>query len=253
MSSRRRMMMATTTRKASQIPLRDKIILSSGKKFVLMGRNLPGHPQDSMTLVGEHVYGKGKWEGEGFGIAYPPEYGAGNNHAQSYSSTDMHKTILPGYYNELNGIEKNAIIKWDVKYTSIDIDDGDINYGTVNTHFYIPGLKEWSIGGANEDSHNRVINDGTPFGFASKAERIKTTESGQKVKYFLRVFECYDYVWKGDTSYFDSYLIDTAGNLSHESITQNGSMTSYILPCCDIKGTTKCKKGADGYWRIVEK
>ena len=236
MSTRRRMMMAASVRKnIVNLPLGAKIKLSSGKKFIVQAKNVAGHEANSVTLVGEFVTENYRW----------------NINTERYQHSYIHKTIMPRYYNELTLIEKNSIIKRAFKFAHEE--EGHTTPGTyyydVNSYFWIPSGKELNL----------PKGIGTNLGFTDNASRKKTFEGGASSGYYTTTSHC-DADWNMVLNVYSVYVVNSNGAQERKVIIDGEdygpnytNFTTGILPCCDTKGSTKCKKGADGYWRIVEK
>lgn len=226
------MMMAASVRKdIVNLPLGAKLKFSSGKKFVVQAKNVAGHEANCVTLVGEFVTENHKW----------------NNTHNQYNYCSIHKTILPRYYNELNQIEKNEII-----YRTFNSGTNSQGHTTpgwrfqeVQSYFWIPSGAELGLS----------TGKGANIGFSDHASRKKTLENGSPSGYYTTSGYTEE-EWDVSQNDYYVYVINSSGAEEKRAVYSWEKLTNFttgILPCCDIKGTTKCKKGSDGYWRIVEK
>ena len=228
------MMMASTKRKASQIPLRDKIIFSSGKTFIVQAKSVAGHEADSVTLVSEFVVETHDW----------------NDGSAKYPECEIHKSIMPKYYNKLNQIEKNAIIKrsFNCEHETKDDAGGGRNkviYINASSYFWAPSGKELGLS----------TGKGANLGFTDNASRKKTLKNSVASGYYTTstyYYFAYDINWDEGRVYVVTKNGTEEAKRTTELTGNLPRLSCGILPCCDIKGTTMCKKDADGYWRIVD-
>ena len=231
MSSRRRMMMASTKRKASQIPLRDKIIFSSGKTFIVQAKSVAGHEADSVTLVSEFVVETHDW----------------NDGSAKYPECEIHKSIMPKYYNKLNQIEKNAIIKrsFNCEHETKDDAGGGRNkviYINASSYFWAPSGKELGLS----------TGKGANLGFTDNASRKKTLKNSVASGYYTTSSYYYQYRNLDDNEYY-VYVISSNGiEEKPKVIASSKRLTGFetgVLPCCDVKGDSILRYKS-GYWRF---
>lgn len=185
-----------------------------------------------------------------------------------YSESNIHKTIMPKYYNELSVTEKNAIIRRRFPVFSELIVDGEKNSANsyeIQSYFYAPDLGELNatvihsftaaFTGGIVDSWARLGN------YKDNQSRIKTFKNGDPGGY-LTTSTIYDFDSGTNSSEAYDCSIDKSGSgLSIlVGVVDGGNGPGFfsdnapvnVLPFCDIKGDTIVEKDLDGYWRIIE-
>lgn len=211
------------TDQIKNLALGAKLKFSNGRTFYLKAKNVSGHEANSATFVSEFIIEDA------------------NCHTYSYKSSDVYLKVLPKYYNELNSVEKNAVIyrKYQYYYRYRYGDGGryfDDKYGDVESYFYIMSDKELGSSGTST---------GTNLGFTNSASRIMRYQNGKVGGYWTR------------DGYYDSYIgreymgcVETTG--AFESLYVNNNLQSGVVPSVDLKGDIKCALDIDGYWIITE-
>lgn len=238
-------------KRVSDIPINEKLKFSSGKTFVLQAKNVKGHELNSVTLCSEYIIEEVEW-GDGF----------------PYAENNIHKTIMPKYYNELSELEKNAIIRRRFPTFSKTIIDGgnhSVGSGEIQSYFYAPDLGELNaivIYDFTTAFEGGIVDSWAKLGnYNDNKSRIKTFENGASGCY-ITTSAIYDTI--SVTGSADAYVcsIDERGEgyclLAGAVDSENGpgfvsdNIPVNVLPFCDIKGDTLVMKDTDGYWKIVE-
>lgn len=233
-------------KRVSDIPINEKLKFSSGKTFILSAKNVTGHEPNSVTFASEYIIENTEW-GE----------------ALSYSESNIHKTIMPKYYNELSELEKKAIVlhRFEVGALNEDLSlNGELVYikDQVESYFYAPDIGEIGVyvigmlsNGDGEIRYYGIYSDqGRDLGVLTQK---KTFENGTLGGYFTTTMRKNDFL-------ADVVLVSkTGGDIGSETdlyyihdSPQYSTVTSGIVPFCDIKGDTLVMKDTDGYWKIVE-
>lgn len=202
------------TKKLSELSTREKIKFSNGQKYILMNKNLQGHEANSVTLSSEYI------------IEDAPINGF-------YLNSVVHTEIMPRYYNELNAIEKNALIN-----RSFTTYNGETStMVTAKSYFWIPTVYEYCGNGSFEDT---ITQSGVPIGFESDQDRVKTYENKTAGQYHTRSSR-----YLGDWNFLYIAQIGIYSNMPSQ-------LTAGLVPACDVKGDTLVKKDTDGYWVITK-
>lgn len=233
------------------LPIGSKIKFSSGKKFVLMAKDHPIHDAGSATFLSEFIIERALWGGNSW----------------CYKQSNIHKTILPSYYEELNPPEKNAIINYE--FTAFDdnaynghpqcpdaVGDGTSNNNDfiddkylgawatpvdiMRSYFYLPNNHEY--GGTVSDGDG-----GKNLGFSSEKDRIKRYENGDVGDYFIRTSGC-PYIGQ---EYIDYEYITETGYFGSTNGPDSVNVCRGIVPACDVLQDTFVTLGDDGYYRIL--
>lgn len=261
-------------KRVSDIPINEKLKFSSGRTFIVKGKNITGHEANSVTLCSEYIIEDAEW-GE----------------VPSYSESNIHKTIMPKYYNELSELEKSAIICRNFN-TYMSKTNRVANIGTpyiaspsIESYFYAPDITEADsriyFHAENSDWGRSIVPDQYLAGkLLSSSRNKKTFKDGRAGAYYSTTTRLHD---RSDTT---SYLrvscvaenggeqaaeYDLYDNIDIErdlETTPDGfvvsvspspedtptfhTVTSGVVPFCDIKGDTLVMKDTDGYWVIVE-
>ena len=231
MSNRRRTITGSGVRieQIKDLPLGSKIMLSSGKTFLVQAKNVSGHQSNSVTLVSEFVTESYTW--------------AVSWHS-AYEYSDIHKSIMPKYYNELNQTEKNAIIE-----RSFEVGKELDGYGTpgvyfakLSSHFWAPSGKELGLS----------TGKGANLGFTDNASRKKTLKNSVASGYYTTSSYYYQYRNLDDNEYY-VYVISSNGiEEKPKVIASSKRLTGFetgVLPCCDVKGDSILRYKS-GYWRF---
>lgn len=214
------------------LPLNAKIKFSSGKKFVLMAKNVKRHATNTATLVSEYIIENYPWtKAEG----------------TMYSNTNIHKKLMPKYYNELNEAEKSALVEYeaitqDVSDT-IEHEHGTFDYSKyssegfgVISYFWIPSPNEFG-------SHLGIGFNGYSIGFDEDTNPcIKHFENGAFGKIYSRYGD-----WDRTYGEHGAYIGDERGSFWGEKFPLNYG----IVPACDISQDAFVTLGDDGYYRII--
>ncbi len=233
------------------LPIGSKIKFSSGKKFVLMAKDHPIHDAGSATFLSEFIIERALWGGNSW----------------CYKQSNIHKTILPSYYEELNPPEKNAIINYE--FTAFDDNaynghpqcpdavgkDSAMNNDFISdkypgawsnpvdimrSYFYLPNSHEY--GGTVADGDG-----GKNLGFSSDKDRIKRYENGDVGDYFTRTSGS---PYRGQ-SYIDYEYITENGYFGSTNGPDSVNVYRGVVPACDISQDAFVTLDNDGYYRIL--
>ena len=201
---------------------REKIMLSTGRAFVLMNKNLQGHASNSFTAIQEKCYDIAWSHVETTpnlsvnllgGNKHGPEYNYDENIFYALLQQYEKDKILPYTYWEQN---KSAEYKW-----------------KVTSRFYLPSEHELATS-PNSYSEKK----GVWIGFTSESDRIKENVLGDPCLYDTRSMN-------GRNSVLS---VNYTGQIS----VFGGLGAWYHMICCDFDGDAWVTKGSDGYWRIVD-
>lgn len=238
-------------KRVADIPINEKLKFSSGKTFVLQAKNVKGHEPDSVTFASEYIIEEVEWS-DGF----------------PYVESNIHKNIMPKYYNELSVTEKNAIICRNFLTFSQALIDGEnpsVGYGRIQSYFYAPDLGELNarvIYDFTAAFEGGIVDSLAKLGnYTDNKSRIKTFENGASGGY-ITTSAIYDFKTVASYSVANVCSIDERGEgyalLVGDVNGENGpgfvsdNIPVNVLPFCDIKGDTLVMKDTDGYWKIVE-
>lgn len=239
MSSRRRMLTGAGVgaKQVKNLPLGSKIKFSSEKTFVLQAKGMGGHPGNSVTLISEYIIENAYWsKGE---------------EKVSYTSSDLNRRILPGYYNALSALEKSKIFSYS-------------SYGNM----WLPSMSEVNnMNFPNNESRIKKIKNGSAgqwmtrdysnsIGSSHKDGDPYPGIGGQMIQKYVR------------GTYQDISCITTTGefmevglysgeemSFSHSPswmLDYGGYSKSGVVPCCDINGDAYVKL-EKGYWIFIDK
>lgn len=206
------------------LPLKSKIKFSSGKKFILMTKNLPSssnepHPLNSACLVSEFVvdtYTMTKLE--------------------TWYESDAWQRKMFACYEELPWVEKETILPryvWDWK----------VNGLRINAYFYMLSEKEASTSPTSSyDEYN--------LGFPDDASRIRTTESGDAMGYWLRD-QYRDGSYRVNLSAISGLGEKLYSGIGGWITEKELPMTGGLVLACDISQDAYVALDDDGYYRIL--
>lgn len=212
------------------LPIGSKIKFSSGKKFFLTGKSIKSknnisegnHEPNSATFMAEYVYGKSTWR---------PNV--------QYRDTEMCKTIMPSFYNELSQKEKDAMIEREFRTWNQGI-NGEIY--TLKSYFWIPSATELDYDVSIE--YPRYDEEGA-FIFETNPPTYKITqEDGGISDFFTRTF------YLGGTTHKEKIVINKGATHNISQYDNKLPLTIGIVPICDLSGFTWVNKDNDGYWII---
>lgn len=196
-------------KQVKNLPLGAKLKFSSGKTFTLLKKNAKGHPSNSATFWSDIITEMAPVD------------------ARWYFDSNVHKTILPKYYNELNGIEKSSIINREIIVPETTRKE--------SAYFYVFSTMELGQSGSEALPKNYEN-----MGFTYDNERIRKDKNGSAQGYFTTYFKANDY-----------------GSWIHRTITKQGKFGSYtnpegVVPACDLKGGSYVFLDADGYYKVLK-
>lgn len=210
------------------LPIGSKIKFSSGKKFFLTGKNIKSksdkqegsHDLGSATFMAEYIYGNSMWEDR-----------------TPYRDTEIHKTIMPSFYNELSEKEKNAMIEREF-YTR-EMGTSSSTY-SLKSYFLLPSateLDEYRNKYPLYDTEGAHI-----FEPANQAYYI-AYENGETGNFFTRSFDIPPSLGAQNGIYYNKG--------AHRNVILTGlPQTMGIVSICDLSGFTWVNKDSDGYWII---
>ncbi len=266
MSIRRRMltMAGAKGEQIMNLPIGSIIKFSSGKTFILQAKNVDGHEPNSVTLCSEYIIEDAFWGG-----ADDPE----QHVTESYLYSDLHKDIMPRYYNELSELEKRAII---CRKFEVHTYESNFNSGVTLKVFFSPSVESFFYIASLDEVRAKcepLIDDHAsqyPSYFTSGALgnyqyspydpcdiRKKTRENGSSGSYFTTTTRAYSNGNPGGG--WDLYVAvvgEDGLGMADEMQTwtrYNGmrgtklDINSGIVPFCDIKGDS-CVKQEGDYW-----
>ena len=211
--------------KAKDIPLREKIKLSNGMEFTIMGKNVKYHQTNSVTLICN------------VGID------ACTSNQYAYGATNM-PGLSTEYYNALQQYEKTQIILHSFyfeHYKNSSYQNPVPGYEQTTGYFYAPSYNE--MFGTRDNGKE----EGVPLGFENAKDKIKHDRYGDACAYATR-----DATYRDRDNIYGYYWLVTPSGTSAESynLHKHGVDKCLFLPCCDIKGDTWLTKKDDGYWHI---
>ncbi len=204
------------------LPLKSKIKFSSGKKFILMAKNPHAssnepHPLNSACLVSEFVVD-----------TYTME------NLETWYESDAWQRKMFACYEELPWVEKETVLPRYVWNDGVSI---------ANQYFYM--LSEGEMGVSPSPSVNEYN-----LGFPDDASRIRTTESGELMGYWLR-----DQYRDGYTRVNLSAVSGLGENLNSGiggwTTKEKLPMTGGLVLACDISQDAYVALDDDGYYRIL--
>lgn len=204
------------------LPLKSKIKFSSGKKFILMAKNPPApsnepHPLNSACLVSEFVVD-----------TYTMEK------LETWYESDAWQRKMSACYEELPWAEKETVLPRFVSNGGLSI---------ANQYFYM--LSEGEMGVPASPALNEYN-----LGFPDDASRIRTTESGEVMCYWLRG------QGRDGSTRVNLSAISDLGKRIYDGIggwTTNSKlpMTGGLVLACDISQDAYVTLDDDGYYRIL--
>lgn len=240
------------------LPLYSKLKFSSGKTFVLQAKNVYDHEPNSVTLCSEYIIEDAPWGEKGDIL---------------YSESNIHKNIMPKYYNELSELEKSTII-----YRSFNTYQGESGPDDVlalykkqtykvESFFYAPDIGELSVmvkfipenaDGGDCEWWGAGFNYQGVLGYDNYSTRKRTFSDGVPGRYFTTTTRCHTY--NRNTTYSVA-TIDSDGSMyavEETLLQQVGGVAPFppevrsgVVPFCDIKGNTIVTKDLDGYYQII--
>lgn len=235
--------------KVKELQLGSKIKFSSGKKFLLSGKDVKGHATNSATLWSEYIIENYEFRRDG---TSGTETDSRNGCA--YIDSTVHKKLMPKYYNELNEAEKNALIQYRAK--TYDSENGGFDY--TNSFFWLPSDSELDReGNYTKDKEGKnihlkmyehlydFVNVTSDNDFTDDWMRLKTFENEKVAKpYFTRSNEYYS-----DVKFWRAGLVRANGYI----LVQNLPGVAGIVPACDISQDAYVALDDDGYYFIIGK
>ncbi len=241
--------------KVKELQLGSKIKFSSGKKFLLSGKDVEGHATNSATLWSEYIIENYEFRRDGTSGTE-----IDNRNGCAYIDSTVHKKLMPKYYNELNDAEKSVLLEYRAK--TYDNENGGFDY--TNSFFWLPSDSELSAEGSYTkdkegkniylkmyehlyDFVNATIGGGVTYNWT----RPKTLE-GEKIPkpYFTRTNDFLDTFWRAGCVYGG----DRGGTTGQGYISvTNLPSTAGIAPACDISQDAFVTLDSDGYYFIIGK
>lgn len=198
------------------LPLGAKLKFSSGKTFILLKKNAKGHPDNSAVFWSEYITKIHRFDGV------------------QYFDSEVYRSIMPSYYNELNEQEKRASINYErIATTYEESGSGTKKRGFAN--FYLLTLKELGCDDFLEEYEN--------LGFKDNGNRIKK-QQGE----LARDYSTSDVYRSRAGGFYYGRFIKSSGALS----SGNDVSGRGIVPACDLKSDTYVILDADGYYKVLK-
>lgn len=201
------------------LPLKSKIKFSNGKKFILMAKNPPApsnepHPLNSSCLVSEFVVD-----------TYTM------TRVETWYESDAWQRKMFACYEELPWVEKETVLPRYVRNKNISI---------ANQYFYMLSKNEAGVSSASEYN----------LGFPDDASRIRTTESGEAMGYWLRD-QYGDGGYRVDLSAISALGDDLYSGIGGWIKDENLPITGGLVLACDISQDAYVTLDDDGYYKIL--
>lgn len=225
--------------KIKDLPLGSKIKFSSGKKFLLSGKDVNGHATNSATLWSEYIIENYEFTNDA-----------------TYKDSPIAKQLMPKYYNELNATEKSCLLQYDAgvcKYS-------DSTRYQIKSWFWLPSGRELGT------NRNDYAIEGTEFIVGMYSSMFDFVSQNAAAKKWMRIKKFEPEVEEADDEKYSPHnslpycTRDGNSNSSGDymyGISRTGEVAPYkatgIVPACDISQDACVALDDDGYYFIIGK
>lgn len=223
--------------KIKDLPLGSKIKFSSGKKFLLSGKDIKGHATNSATLWSEYIIENYEFTNDA-----------------TYKDSPIAKQLMPKYYNELNETEKSCLLQYNAGVHKVS---DNTNY-RVNSWFWLPSGKELGT------YHDDYATEGTEFIVGMYSSMFDFVPQNANVKNWMRIKKFEPEVEETEDEKYsphNSFPYCTRNGNSNSSgdymhgISERGEIkygkSTGIVPACDISQDAYVALDDDGYHFII--